>query len=770
MNPANAGVGDRGGIPNPFLRVLLAVFIAGGAVIFGGGGALAQQLEQVQVEGNQRIEDATVRSYMSMRRGDSITAAEIDRSLKALFATGLFSDVTIRRAGDDLVVNVVENPIINQLAFEGNQRIDDDALSAEVQLRPRVVYSRARVQTDVQRIVDLYRRAGRFSVSVEPKVVQLPQNRVDLIFEVEEGPVTGIRKITFIGNRHFSDRKLRAEIATKEDRFYRLFTSADKYDPDRLGVDRELLRRLYLRSGFVDFRVVSAVAELSSDRKDFFVTITVDEGERFRIGETRVTTAIRDLEASLLQDLVSLESGDIYNAEKVNDTVQSISFEAGRRGFAFVNIRPDLDIDRDARVVDITFIVDEAQRIFVERINITGNSRTLDKVVRREFRLVEGDAFNAALLQRSRQRIRALGFFETVEMTQDPGSRPDKTVINVNVQEQSTGELTFGAGFSSDQGVLADIGIRERNLLGRGQDLRASITLSGRTQEIDLSFTEPFFLGRNLAAGFDIFRNSSDQQQESSFDSRAIGFTLRVGFPITEFLRQSVNYTLRSDTIGNISPNASRFVQGQEGTSVTSAVGYILTLDTRNSRFSPTDGFLARLQQTVAGIGGNKHYLRARLTYATYFPIAENWTFSLQAVDGFIVGLGEDVAINERFFIGGNDFRGFRPGGIGPRDQASGDALGGNLFYVGTAELTFPVGLPTEIGLLGRIFTQAGSLARVDESGPGLSDVGSVRVTAGFGMAWSSPFGPIQVDWATAIKKEDFDETQSIFLSFGTRF
>lgn len=770
MNPANAGVGDRGGIPNPFLRLLLAVFIAGGAVIFGGGGALAQQLEQVQVEGNQRIEDATVRSYMSMRRGDSITAAEIDRSLKALFATGLFSDVTIRRAGDDLVVNVVENPIINQLAFEGNQRIDDDALSAEVQLRPRVVYSRARVQTDVQRIVDLYRRAGRFSVSVEPKVVQLPQNRVDLIFEVEEGPVTGIRKITFIGNRHFSDRKLRAEIATKEDRFYRLFTSADKYDPDRLGVDRELLRRLYLRSGFVDFRVVSAVAELSSDRKDFFVTITVDEGERFRIGETRVTTAIRDLEASLLQELVSLESGDIYNAEKVNDTVQSISFEAGRRGFAFVNIRPDLDIDRDARVVDITFVVDEAQRIFVERINITGNSRTLDKVVRREFRLVEGDAFNAALLQRSRQRIRALGFFETVEMTQDPGSRPDKTVINVNVQEQSTGELTFGAGFSSDQGVLADIGIRERNLLGRGQDLRASITLSGRTQEIDLSFTEPFFLGRNLAAGFDIFRNSSDQQQESSFDSRAIGFTLRVGFPITEFLRQSVNYTLRSDTIGNISPNASRFVQGQEGTSVTSAVGYILTLDTRNSRFSPTDGFLARLQQTVAGIGGNKHYLRARLTYATYFPIAENWTFSLQAVDGFIVGLGEDVAINERFFIGGNDFRGFRPGGIGPRDQASGDALGGNLFYVGTAELTFPVGLPTEIGLLGRIFTQAGSLARVDESGPGLSDVGSVRVTAGFGMAWSSPFGPIQVDWATAIKKEDFDETQSIFLSFGTRF
>lgn len=770
MSPAHAGAGGRGRIPSPFRHLLLAVLIIGTASMFGGGGAFAQELDRVQVEGNQRIEDETVRSYMSLRQGDAITEAEIDRSLKALFATGLFSDVTIRRAGNDLVVNVVENPIINRLAFEGNKRIDDEALSAEVQLRPRQVYSRARIQSDVQRIIDVYRRAGRFSVSVEPKVVQLPQNRVDLIFEVEEGPVTGIRKITFIGNRHFSDRKLRSEIATKEDRFYRLFTSADKYDPDRLGVDRVLLRRLYLRNGFVDFRVVSAVAELSTDREDFFVTITVDEGDRFRVGETDVRTAIRDLEDSQLMELVVLETGKFYDAEKVSETVQAIAFEAGRLGFAFVNIQPDLSINRETRIVDVTFVVNEAQRIFVERINITGNSRTLDKVVRREFRLVEGDAFNAALLQRSRQRIRALGFFEAVEMTQDPGSEPDKTVINVNVREQSTGELTFGAGFSSDQGVLADIGIRERNLLGRGQDLRASVTLSGRSQEIDLSFTEPFFLDRDLAAGFDLFRKTADQQRESSFDSRAVGFALRAGFPITELLRQSVNYTLRSDSIGNIGPNASRFVRGQEGTSITSSIGHILTLDTRDDRISPTEGFIVRLEQTVAGIGGNKHYLRNRLSYAVFFPLAENWTVSFRAVDGYIVGLGEDVTISDRFFLGGNDFRGFRSGGVGPRDQASGDALGGNLFYVGTVELKFPVGLPSEIGLLGRVFSQAGSLARVDESGPGLSDVGSVRVTAGFGVAWSSPFGPIQVDWATALKKEDFDETQAIFLSFGTRF
>lgn len=770
MSPALAQGGTGGRIPSPLRRLPLALLFIGVALLIGAGGAFAQALDQVQVEGNQRIENETIRSYMSLRQGDPITEAEIDRSLKALFATGLFSDVTIRRADEDLVVNVVENPIINRLAFEGNARIDDEALSAEVQLRPRVVYSRARVQSDVQRVIDVYRRAGRFSVSVEPKVVQLPQNRVDLIFEVEEGPVTGIRKITFIGNRHFSDRQLRSEIATKEERFYRLFTSADKYDPDRLGVDRELLRRLYLRSGFVDFRVVSAVAELSSDREDFFVTVTVDEGDRFRVGEVGVQSAIRDLDDSQLMELVVLQPGKIYDAEKIAETVQAIAFEAGRQGFAFVNIRPDLTINRETRIIDVAFVVNEAQRVFVERINITGNSRTLDKVVRREFRLAEGDAFNAALLQRSQQRIRALAFFETVEMTQDPGTESDKTVINVNVREQSTGELTFGAGFSSDDGVIGDISIRERNLLGRGQDLRAAITLSSRTQDIDLSFTEPFFLERNLSAGFDVFRSTSDQQQESSFDSRAIGFALRAGFPITEFMRESVSYTLRSDTIGNISVGASPFIRGQEGTSLTSAIGHTLTLDTRDDQLAPTEGYIVRLEQTVAGLGGNKHYFRNRLSYAIYFPIAEKWTASIRAVDGYIVGLGEDVTISDRFFVGGNDFRGFRPGGIGPRDLVSGDALGGNLFYVGTAELSFPLGLPNEIGLLGRVFSQAGSLARVDDTGIGLADVGSVRVTAGFGVSWSSPFGPIQVDWATALKREEFDETQSIFLSFGTRF
>ena len=772
MIRAFAGGEGRGWIPHSRYCACLIIIIFALGLGFRIHPVFAQsgQLADVQVEGNQRIEDETVRSYMSLRSGDLITEAEIDQSLKALFATGLFSDVTIRRAGDDLVVSVVENPIINQLAFEGNERIDDDALSAEVQLRPRIVFSRSRVQSDVQRIIEVYRRAGRFAATVEPKIIQLPQNRVDLIFEVDEGPVTGIQKITFIGNEAYGDRKLRTEIASKEDRFYRIFTSADKYDPDRLSFDQELLRRFYLKNGYVDFRVVSAVAELSPDRRNFFITITVEEGDQFRVAGTSVQSAIPKLEVSRLQGLVALESGDIYNAEKVDDTLVAISLEAGVAGFAFVDIRPQLDIDRESRTVDVTFVVNEARRVFVERINITGNVRTLDKVIRREFRLVEGDAFNRARLQRSRQRIRALGFFESVQMTEERGSAPDKSVVNVEVSERSTGELTFGLGLSTTEGVIGDISIRERNLLGRGQDLRASLSLSRRNQEIDLSFTEPFFLDRNLAAGFDVFRRTSDQQRESSFDSRELGFALRAGYPIAERLRQTLTYTLRSDTIGNVREDASRFVKGQEGTSITSAVGQSITFDARNDPIFPTRGFIVRLDQTLAGFGGNKQYLRNRLSYATFIPIAENWTGSLRFIEGYIVGLGQDVSISDRFFIGGTDFRGFRPAGIGPRDRRSGDALGGNLFYVGTAEVSFPVGLPNEIGLLGRVFTQAGSLARVDESGPGLADIGSTRVSAGFGVTWNSPFGPLQLDWATALVKEDFDETQSILFSFGTRF
>lgn len=747
---------------------LAAALIAGALSGTAFAQGQANVLDRVLVEGNQRIEAETVRSYMSLGRGDVITPARIDRSLKALFATGLFSDVLIRQAGRDLMVSVVENPIINQLAFEGNRRIDDDALSGEVQLRPRVVYTRSRIQNDVQRIIQVYRRAGRFAATVEPKVIQLPQNRVDLIFEVNEGPLTGIRGIMFIGNKRFSDRDLRSELATKETRFYRFLSSSDNYDPDRLVFDQELIRRFYADRGYADARVVSAVAELSADRSHFFITFTVEEGDEFRVNKVSVESSIPDLTPVQLARTVSIAPGDRFSADKVEDTVQGLTFEIGRLGYAFVDVRPRLVLDRDADTIDIVFEVHEGPRVYVERINITGNVRTLDKVIRREFRVVEGDAFNTARLRRSQQRIRSLGFFESVELSDEPGSAPDKSIISVNVEEQSTGELLFGFGFSTTAKLLADVTIRERNLLGRGQDLRASVQVSAQTQEIDLSFTEPFFLNRDIAAGFDVFRKSSNKQAQSSFDTNEIGFALRAGYPLTERLRQRFSYTLRFDEVENVGADASRFIVA--GSNVTSAFGHSLIYDLRDNAFRPTNGYLVRLDQTLAGLGGNKRYFENRLTYAYYQPFFEDWVGTIRLTEGYIIGLGQGVDINDRFFIGGSSFRGFKPGGIGPRDTSSGDSLGGNIFYVGTAEVRFPLGLPDELGIVGRVFSQAGSLAGIDETGSNLFDVGSVRVSSGIGMSWSSPVGPINLDYATVFRKEDLDETEAFSFRFATQF
>ena len=740
-------------------------------------------VEEVLVQGNQRIEGDTVRSYIGVAVGDRVDSAAVNDALKVLYATGLFADVNIRREGSALVVGVVENPIINRLAFEGNRRIKDEALETEVQLRPRIVYTRSRVQSDVQRIVQVYRRSGRFAATVEPKVIQLPQNRVDLVFEISEGPLTEIQKITFIGNKIFQDGRLRSTISTKEARWYRFFTSADKYDPDRLNFDRELLRRHYLANGYADFRVVSAVAELGRNRADFFITITVEEGERYTFGDIDVSSDLRGVDAEFLRPLVTTSSGETYNADKVEDSIQKLTFELGRLGYAFVDVRPEIERDREGRRITVNYSIDEGPRVYVDRINIVGNVRTLDRVLRREMRLAEGDAFNAAKLRRSQQRIRGLGFFEKVEVRDEKGLLDDKalgaaednfaddrTSITIEVEEQSTGELSFGLGYSSSDKIGGEIGIRERNLLGRGQDLNLTLALTARRQDIDLSFTEPYFLNRDVAAGFDLFNRQRDQEN-AAFDRNSTGFTLRAGYPFAERLRHAVRYTLRSDKIEDVSSSASRFIQDQKGSRLTSSIGQTITYDLRDDRFFPTEGYLLRVSQDLAGLGGDVHYLRHILNYAYYKRLWREWIGTLSIEEGHIIGLGENVSLSDRFFIGGNNFRGFAAGGVGPRDTSSLDFLGGTVYYVGTAEASVPLGILQEFGVFGRLFTEVGSLADPDlDSKVNVFDVGKPRVTSGFGISWRSPFGPIRLDFAWAIRKEQFDREETFRFSFGTRF
>ena len=750
------------------LLSLLGFFV----VFWGISDARAQQfVNDIRVLGTQRIEPTTVLSYLEMKKGDPITRSAMDSALKGLFSTGLFVDVTLRQDGSILIVEVVENPVINEIAFEGNDDIDDVQLLSEIQLRPRQVFTRTKVQSDVTRLYQVYRRNGLFSVSIDPKVIQLDQNRVNLVFEIAEGGVTTIEKISFVGNKVFDDDRLRSEISTKENRWYRFYASDDRYDPDRLSFDQELLRRFYLSKGYADFRLISSNAELSNDGENFFVTFTVEEGERYKIGSINIDAALRNFDASVLEEDVNIEVGDWYNADRMQEVVDRMTDHLGDLQYAFVTVTPDVQRNRDNQTVDITYRVGEAPRVFVERIDVNGNVRTLDKVIRREMKLVEGDPFNRSKLARSEQRIRNLDFFETVDVDVRQGSAPDRSVVDINVAEKSTGELSIGAGFSTNDGPLADFGIRERNLLGKGQDLSLSAVVAGTRTQFELAFTEPHFLGRDLSAGFQLFHTQRDFQDESSFDQRRSGGGLSLGYPLSERWRQTFRYRAERNDITDVDDDASLFIRNQEGKRDTSAISQRLVYDSRDSVVSPTEGFMFWFDTEVAGLGGDAQYLSGRSGGSYFVPLADQWILNLLAEGGAIGGYGdEDVQINERFFIGSNTFRGFERSGIGPRDIATRDALGGNFFYRGTAEIEFPLGLPEELGIKGHLFNDIGSLFDIDDTGPGAFDESSIRASGGIGLSWRSPFGPLRLNFAQPYVKEDFDEEEKFQFSFGTRF
>lgn len=731
----------------------------------------ADVIQEIRVEGTNRIEVESVLSYMLIKPGDPFDPQRMDASLKALFATGLFSDVTLRREAGALVVRVVENPVINRLAFEGNKKVKSEDLQNEVELKPRTVYTRTKVQNDVKRILEIYRATGRFAATVTPKVIPLPQNRVDLVYEINEGDVTAVRRISFIGNKVFSDSRLREVIQTEETAWWKFFTTNDTYDPDRLNFDREQLRKFYLSQGYADFRVISAVAELTPDRKEFFITFTIDEGRRYKFGKIDIVSTIPDLNADQLRSELKSKEGDWYNADLVENSINSVTTAAGTLGYAFVDVRPQVKRDREAGTIDITYEVREGPKVFVERIDITGNQRTRDEVIRRELRISEGDAFNASNIRVSRRRLRNLNFFDNVDITNEPGSAPDKTVLKVAVTEKATGEVSLGGGFSTNEGVLGTFGLRERNFLGRGQDVQFNFTVSQKSQNIDLRYTEPYLFDRNLIAGWDIFRVKRDFTDESGYQERRTGGRLRAGYEIVDDVTQVWRYTIQTNTIANLNDNASQFIQQEKGTTSTSAIGQTLTFDKRDDRQDPTSGYFVSLDFDGAGLGGSERFAKSKVTAGTYYPIAPDWVLSAIGEVGYVHGLfGKDVRLANRFFLGGDNLRGFKPGGVGPRDNAVGDSLGANKYYAGTLEVSFPLGLPREFGIRGRAFTDFGSAWDVDLSGPGLLDVNTIRVSAGVGISWKSPFGPVRIDVGVPIKKESFDDKQLIRFSFGTRF
>ena len=730
-------------------------------------------IQSIAVTGTQRLEADTVRSYIRLRAGQPWTQVAADQALKDLYATELFADVSIRNANGDVTIEVRENPVINRIILEGNKRIKNEKIEPEIKLSPRQIYSRSKVRADVARIVELYKRQGRFAAAVEPKLVQLDQNRVDIVFEINEGPKSKVQQINIIGNDQFSDGKLRGEMVTKQARLTSIFSSGTSYDPDRLAFDQQKLRQFYLTQGYADFRVVSAVAELTPDKKDFIITYVVEEGQRYKFGGVAVDSKIRDFKSEALTKNLSMKEGDWYDAKKVEDTVEGLSEAAGLFGYAFADVNPQFKRDKDALTMSITFDVAETPRVFVERIDINGNTHTMDKVVRREFRLNEGDAFNSIQVKRTTERIKSLGYFqEDLEVEQSQGSGPDRIVLTTNVEEKPTGELSLSAGFSSIENFIFQGSIKERNFRGKGQELRANISYSSYSKSAEIGFTEPYFLDKSIALAGDIFRRDQssfgfgqNSQRNTSYQQSSTGFQVRTGVPINEYLFFQGRYGLSYDdvTLGNqffTDPDgagplpssciAGRFLCEAIGKRLTSSLGYSVIYNTKDSNVRPTRGHSISLSQDFAGLWGlgEVAFIKNRLNADKFWKVTDGgFIFSLSAEGGYVYPLEnrgsaaqgiDDVRLTDRFYLGEGQIRGFDIRGIGPRvqrisflpgvvnglpanipqlarkDIRQDDAIGGRAYYLGRAELQIPLGSGAkELGLRPSVFIDAGAVFKV---------------------------------------------------------
>ncbi len=746
------------------------------------GGTIAA----IKVEGNQRIETGTILSYMLVQVGDPFDPDRLDRSLKTLYATGLFQDVRISREGDTVVVRVVENPLVNRVAFEGNHKLSDDQLRPEMQLKPRAVFTPALAEQDRQHILDMYAKRGYYNARVDPQIIRLDQNRVDVVYQINDGSVTLISKIVFVGNHAFSEDRLSEVINSREQRWWRFLSTSDEYDPQRLNFDKELLRRFYLKNGYIDFQVLSANSELAPDRSGFFLTFTISEGERYRVGKITINSQLRNLNGDDLRGDLEIGEGDWYDGDAVGRSVDAMEKDVHGRGYAFVEVKPRIERNPEKHIVDLAFDVGEGPRVYVERIDIVGNTRTEDRVIRREFRLAEGDPLNPEAVRRSRQRLQDLNYFNNVTIATTPGSAPDKAVLTTTVDEKATGELTLGGGYSTDAGALLDVGLSERNLVGSGISAGINGVLAQKRSSVTASVTDPYFLDRNLVLGGDVFLIQTNYLGTEPYDEKRVGFDIRAGYDFNEYLRQVWSYSLVGRTVYNVATNASFFIKQEAGYTLLSQVSQSLTYDHRDSKIDPHSGYLLSLGNDVAGLGGNENFVRTNITGQYFLPLDRftgnsDWGISFTAGFGYLWNEGQQEQIIDRFFLGGDNLRGFQIGGAGPHDAITGDPLGGRLIWTQSTELRYPLPISPDIGLSGRAFVDIGGLTQasfnnsnvcVEANGQQCVIAASPapRVGIGVGISWHTQFGLLNVDLTPFVIKQPFDQTQIFRFGFGTRF
>lgn len=793
--------------------------------------AVPAHAQSIEVEGNDRVDSETIRSYFS-----GASPSEINKGVKDLYATGLFSDVHVSHVGGLIIVHVAENKVINRVVFQGNSKIKTEQLTSQIQSKSRGPYSQTIVEADVERIKDAYRRFGRAAANVTYRIVDFPNGRVDVVFNVDEGEKTGVKEIDFVGNHAFSSSKLRDLMQTTEMNWLSFFKTSDVYDPDRIASDLELIRRFYLKNGYADFRVTGSDAHYDPQKGGYIITITVEEGPQYTVSGVDVESHVPAIDAASLRPFLRFSAGQTYNGDLVQKTTEALTHEVMRRGYAFSQVRPRGDRDPTTRTVKVVFVIDQGPRVYVERIEIHGNTRTRDYVIRREFDIAEGDAYNKVLIDKAERRLNNLGFFKKVTITTKPGSEPDRVIVVVNVEDQATGSFSISGGYSTVDGIIGEVAVQETNFMGRGQYVRLAVNGGQYSKGVTFSFTEPYFLGQRIAAGFDVYAKDSSVSPYTFYDNFMVGGTLRVGLPVTDEITFLPRYTVYSSHISipnrsgypyndcsnpiwgttpgfGTSPPSATFscltngeaslaLKQAQGTTITSMPGFTLSYNSLDNNKNPTSGIHAEWREDFAGAGGDEHYLRSTADFRYYHSIWQDLDivglFHVQG--GYITSLDKNpLRIVDNFMLGPTLVRGFAPSGLGPRDVSAGinpygNPLGGTKYWGASLETQFPIwGLPKEVGMKGALFADAGALwgytgqTNFTNGGPIVpyntaplftqgntitvgADTPKIRSSIGASLIWASPLGPIRFDFAKVLSKDQFDQTQFFSFTGGTTF
>jgi outer membrane protein insertion porin family len=771
---------DRGTSWRPLLRSagLIAALLLALAVLAGQAAAQGFSFDEVRVEGNQRVDAASIVRIAGIRRGEPVSAGELNDAYQRVLGSGLFETVTIEPQGSTLVVRVQEFPTINVISFEGNRRLNDEKLTEIITSTPRRVFSPARAEADTAAIIEAYREQGRLSATVNPVIIRRSDNRVDLVFEIVEGGTVEVERLSFVGNRAYSDRRLRQVLETKQAGFLRTFIPSDTFIADRIDLDKQLLRDFYASRGFVDFQVLDATAELAQERDGFFVTFTVREGQSFRIGAVSVSSEIPEVDPVPFEAVLRLRSGVTYSPSIIENNITRMENLALREGLTFVAVEPRITRNDRALTLDVEFVLTRGPRVFVERIDIEGNTTTLDQVIRRQFRTAEGDPFDPSEIRQSAERIRALGFFEDATVDTQPGSNPEQVLVNVDVIEQPTGSLSFGASYAGSAGAAFTIGFSERNFLGRGQTVGLNISVGEDDQNASFSFSEPAFLGRDLTFGFRAFYFQSTSSSTAAYDTEDLLISPSLTFPVGESSDLQVRYLIGQNEVFDVSPNSSVIIQNEAdlGKLTTSALGYTYTYDTRTGGLDPLGGFLFRFGQDFSGLGGDQNYIETNaLAVAERRVLDEEVTLRVALEGGVLAMLDDETSTVTNRYFGNNAVRGFDRNGYGPRDltAVNQDALGGNMFVAARLETEFPLGLPEEYGITGGLFLDAGSVWSLNDTegtGGPVDDGFHLRATIGASIFWTTPLGPLRLNFMQAFIKEDYDRTENFEITVSTDF